>query len=208
MPLHDELHGLLQLIQANPTSFDGLTLGKILHFITCTSHLRDDILLTQPTTQPATAAPDVLPPSVATFLGAVLGIPQPFVDRCWTIFRNTVWDNDEQFIHQDLDGIFRQHGLPFGISTCIHNSCNHVVLTSLSYLASQTLYPPQHTCPDCSRDENPGRITKSEQRQAVLYTLDRGAIPVYSVHLYCDSKCRSDLLTATVVFIVLLYYRV
>lgn len=55
---------------------------------------------------------------------------------------------------------------------------------------SRTLYPPQHTCinPSCERCQSGHLLKKEEQRQAVLYTLDKGAIPVRSVHLYCDSE--------------------
>jgi CxC5 like cysteine cluster associated with KDZ transposases len=55
---------------------------------------------------------------------------------------------------------------------------------------SRTLYPPQHTCtnPSCERSKSGHLLKKEEQRQAVLYTLDKGAIPVRSVHLYCDSE--------------------
>jgi hypothetical protein len=56
---------------------------------------------------------------------------------------------------------------------------------------SRTLYPPQHTCtnPSCERSQSGHLLKKEEQRQAVLYTFDKGAIPVRSVHLYCDSEC-------------------
>ena len=55
---------------------------------------------------------------------------------------------------------------------------------------SRTLYLPQHTCinPSCERCQSGHLLKKEEQRQAVLYTLDKGAIPVRSVHLYCDSE--------------------
>lgn len=62
---------------------------------------------------------------------------------------------------------------------------------SLMRLAdSRTLYPPQHTCTNssCERSQSGQLLKKEEQRQAVLYTLDKGAIPVRSVHLYCDSE--------------------
>ncbi|KAF8219601.1 hypothetical protein L208DRAFT_1339007, partial [Tricholoma matsutake] len=34
-------------------------------------------------------------------------------------------------------------------------------------------------------------LKKEEQQQAVLYTLDKGALPVCSVHLYC-STCNTN----------------
>jgi len=39
---------------------------------------------------------------------------------------------------------------------------------------------------DC-RHRNKGlALKKVEQLQAVLYTLDCGALPVWSIHLYCE----------------------
>ena len=60
---------------------------------------------------------------------------------------------------------------------------------------SRTLYPPQHTCinPICERSQSGHLLKKEEQCQAILYTLDKGAIPVRSVHLYCDSELASSL---------------
>jgi hypothetical protein len=57
-------------------------------------------------------------------------------------------------------------------------------------LASCTLYPPSHTCrkPHCSRTSKGLLLTKAEAQQCVLYTLDQGLIPVYSVQLYCEGR--------------------
>lgn len=41
----------------------------------------------------------------------------------------------------------------------------------------------------CSRASKGFKLQRCEARQAILYTIDRGAIPIYSVHLKCDS-CR------------------
>jgi len=38
----------------------------------------------------------------------------------------------------------------------------------------------------CRRTGRGLALNKAEQRQAVLYTLDKGALPVWSVHLYCE----------------------
>lgn len=53
----------------------------------------------------------------------------------------------------------------------------------------QTIYPPFHYCqnPDCERASKGLSLKKEETRRAVLFTLDNGAIPVYSIHLYCTS---------------------
>jgi hypothetical protein len=56
-------------------------------------------------------------------------------------------------------------------------------------LASRTLYPPQYSCskPGCPRTKNGLLLKKEEVRQVVLYTLDSGALPAYSIHLSCQA---------------------
>ncbi|KAF8240688.1 hypothetical protein L208DRAFT_1231955, partial [Tricholoma matsutake] len=51
-----------------------------------------------------------------------------------------------------------------------------------------TLYPPQHTCSNVSCPWNQtGKLLKQhEQWKGVLYTFDRRACPICSVHLYCE----------------------
>lgn len=53
----------------------------------------------------------------------------------------------------------------------------------------RSIYPEQRYClnPDCQRTQKGLSLKKAEQRQAVLYTLDNGPLPVWSVHLYCES---------------------
>lgn len=62
-------------------------------------------------------------------------------------------------------------------------------MATLSGFFSCTLYPPHHTCTNasclCSRSGK--LLKKEEQRQGVLYTLDKGALPICSVHLYCHA---------------------
>jgi hypothetical protein len=55
-------------------------------------------------------------------------------------------------------------------------------------LAADTLYPPQHSCiqPGCSRAARGLCLKKMHYWRVVLYTLDRGAVPAYSVSLYCE----------------------
>ncbi|KAG2355186.1 hypothetical protein BDR07DRAFT_1543642 [Suillus spraguei] len=48
------------------------------------------------------------------------------------------------------------------------------------------LYPPQQTCFSLGCT-NMKKLMRAEQRPAILYTLDRGPIATYSVHLKCDA---------------------
>jgi hypothetical protein len=54
--------------------------------------------------------------------------------------------------------------------------------------ASHTIYPLQQTCENihCPKRLKCNTLKKAEQREAVLYTLDKGALPAYVVHLYCE----------------------
>lgn len=55
-------------------------------------------------------------------------------------------------------------------------------------LVSDSIYPPVHICTmiGCHRTGRGLALNKAEQRQALLYTLAKGALPVWSVHLYCE----------------------
>ncbi|KAJ7587636.1 hypothetical protein C8J56DRAFT_786389, partial [Mycena floridula] len=57
------------------------------------------------------------------------------------------------------------------------------------FTAIQSLYPSEGCCANhsCQRFGTGAQLKKAEQRQAILYTLDDGALPVWSVHLYCDA---------------------
>lgn len=44
---------------------------------------------------------------------------------------------------------------------------------------------------DCMRNNKGKMLRKSEQRQAVLFTLDQGVLPAWSVHLYCEGSYNS-----------------
>ncbi|KAF8056266.1 hypothetical protein FPV67DRAFT_650208 [Lyophyllum atratum] len=143
----------------------GLGLRQLLQFVTLVSTLRDDILLVQPAYVSAADPPEILPPTVKIFLGNSCNITGECVDDCWETLRSTIWHGVDVNINKE----FAQHGHLLGLS-------------------ARTLYPPQHTClkASCSRNQKGQLLKKAEQRQAMLYT-DQGPLPVYAVHLYCES---------------------
>ncbi|KAF8233444.1 hypothetical protein L208DRAFT_1266778, partial [Tricholoma matsutake] len=51
-----------------------------------------------------------------------------------------------------------------------------------------TLYPPQHSCiqSGCPHASRGHCLKKTYYWRVVLYTLDCGAVPAYSVSLYCE----------------------
>ncbi|KAF8890918.1 hypothetical protein BD779DRAFT_1610685 [Infundibulicybe gibba] len=162
---------LKHIVQLNDLC-PGITLSQIYLFIRLARQLKNDIVLVQPasesellTSQPARA----LPPSIKIFLQKACEIPYDYVDGCWDILKEHVW-YASLASSEEIEKAFSQHGHGLG-------------------LTFQTLYPPQHTCTNtsCSRNMKGQLLTKAEQRQVVLYTLSDGAIPAYSVHLYCES---------------------
>jgi hypothetical protein len=117
MSAEGDLEGILALIQANSEALKGLTLGNILRFVSLAAGLKNDILLAQPASHPASEAPEALPPSVEAFLGSSCNIPKEFVDGCWAILRGTIWNSDD-ITHTDPEALFQEHGHKSGIGTC------------------------------------------------------------------------------------------
>ncbi|KAF8219141.1 hypothetical protein L208DRAFT_1342983 [Tricholoma matsutake] len=149
-----------------------LSVSQVQQFISLASRLKDNILLAQPSSVLAFDPPDVLPPTVSTFLQNRCGISMACVEACWDTLKTTIWHHDAQ----SLEDIFR-----FYDSLCYY------------FPVACTLYPLQHTCtnPSCSCSRMGKLLKKEEQQQAVLYTMDKGALPVHSVHLYCD-ECKTN----------------
>ncbi|KAJ7939533.1 hypothetical protein B0H13DRAFT_1941214, partial [Mycena leptocephala] len=144
-----------------------LTLTQTLTFIRLLSLLKDDIILAQPYYIPTTEAPLVLPASITAFVAESTGIHIDAITGCWDILKEDIWASPTpEQTNQDDESLFEHHGWSRGI-------------TSLS------LYPPSHECTNsmCNR-VNP--LKKAECRQAVVYTLDKGVRPAWSIHLYCE----------------------
>ncbi|KAF8074791.1 hypothetical protein FPV67DRAFT_1408151 [Lyophyllum atratum] len=159
VPLRD----LLTLTQSFPT----ITLREINVFITLVSRLKHDILLTQPASM--TGVPVHLPLSVKIFLENACSLNRTCVESCWSLLKDYIW-NGKQTV--DAVDLFRKFGHLHGYTI-------------------ESLYPPlkDHRCtaPACTRTGRGKAMKKYETRHAVLYTLDRGALPVYSNHLYCEA---------------------
>lgn len=184
-----DLLGLLQLLKDNPVAFRSLNIIKIIRFSTLAARLKDDIILAQPPDHIASEPPLFLPRSIAMFLGAASGIPEDILPDCWRILRGTIW-YEKDLLREDREASFRKHGYGLGLSAyCIFFvSCS---ANQLDTLASRTFYPPVHTCtsPHCKKQVAGIQLQKAQQRQVVFYTLDQGALPAYSVHLYCEGPC-------------------
>ncbi|KAF8228395.1 hypothetical protein L208DRAFT_1488337, partial [Tricholoma matsutake] len=90
------------------------------------------------------------------------------VGLLWDELRQLIWGT-YTFVAPRLDLVILKYGHDLG-------------------LAADMLYPPQHSCvqPGCSRACRGLCLKKTYYRRAVLYTLGHGAVPAYSVSLYCE----------------------
>ncbi|KAG1764681.1 hypothetical protein EV702DRAFT_105775 [Suillus placidus] len=60
-------------------------------FLRCASQLKDDILQPQPDTISVVVAPEVLPPSINTFLTEKATLSEDAVDVLWGITKDLIW---------------------------------------------------------------------------------------------------------------------
>jgi len=112
-----ELEVLLQRLKEHD-ALCFLSLSKVVQFVTRAAALKRDIMQPQPLSVPVDQAPNHLPPSVSHFLADSLGIPPDYMEGCWTIFKDLVWDypSAEETKHADMDA-FKVHGRKRGLST-------------------------------------------------------------------------------------------
>ena len=97
-----QLQDMVLLTEQNPE----LSFDQVQQFISLASRLKDDILLTQLVFDP----PDVLPPTVSTFLQLQksCGISVDCVEACWNILKSTIW-NDAHNLEDSLIRDFAAH---------------------------------------------------------------------------------------------------
>jgi hypothetical protein len=172
--LVQQLHGL-------SFSFQGVKWKQIVDFVTFASRLKDPILLAQPAGVSVTEPPDVLPPSVAAFLGSSCSLTPLAVENCWKILKTTVW----KYTECKVETAFAEHGVKHGLSK--HGYFTIFIVYNCQ-LASHTFYPPRQTCQNvgCAQHAKGQPLKKAEPREVAFYTQNEGVLPAYSVHLYCD----------------------
>jgi hypothetical protein len=103
---------LVRQLRGLSLPFQSLKWKQIVDFFTFVSRLKDPILLAQPAGVSVTEAPDVLPPSVATFLGGSCNITVSAVTHCWKILQMTIWTYTES----DVEAAFAEHGVKHSLS--------------------------------------------------------------------------------------------
>jgi hypothetical protein len=156
-------------------------------FFSTTVRLKDDILLAQPADHRPINPPDILPRAVVILLSRICDISESAVGDYWDRFKEDVWhSSDLQLWDSAVEALFSTYGQDLGFRA--YSTPTDKVVIMCKTASSRTLYPPQHICINeaCSRSARGLRLQKAESRQAVLYTLSEGALPVWVVHLYCE----------------------
>ncbi|KAH9835606.1 uncharacterized protein C8Q71DRAFT_709438 [Rhodofomes roseus] len=158
---------ILAHLADQPGLIESLSLPGLVKFIIHASALKNDIILTQPSRHDPEQVPEYLSATITEYLASVADITVEQVAQCWAVLRGIAWDPDEV------------------------KSWRVVIAHVL--LASRPLYPPTHFCTTagCLRNINHVPLKKSESRQVALFTLANGAVPAWSVHLYCEG-CRTN----------------
>ncbi|KAG0696840.1 hypothetical protein DFH29DRAFT_812545 [Suillus ampliporus] len=157
------------MLQAELSPGSPLTFSSLFRFMTLASTLRNNILLVQAASHPSNTAPDFISPAINLFLAACCDLSESDVDVYWKVLKDVMWHSDgDIFGIKDMFPLFANHGRQYGITP-------------------RALYPPHQTCltEGCPAHAKASVLKKAEQRQIVLYTLDRGPIATYSIHLYC-----------------------
>ena len=185
------MEALLEQLQ-NHDGLRQLSLAQIISFVNCASMLKRDIMQPQTPSTSGDEAPKYLPPSVSHFLSESLGIPNRYMEDCWTIFKDVVWDHPSaEESKQADDEAFKVHGQKRGLSedTIYHLSSESTTHNDIISVA-KTIYPDPCICinPLCAHATKRMPMKKEEQRRVVIFTIADGACPAWSIHLYCASE--------------------
>ena len=110
MSLH--LRDVVNLSQEYPQ----LSFHQVHQFILLASKLKDDILLAQPSSILAFDPPDIIPPTINTFLQHACKLSVDCVDTCWKTLKYTIWD-DANSLEDSTIHDFAAHGYSLGLCT-------------------------------------------------------------------------------------------
>jgi hypothetical protein len=109
-----------------------LSLPQVLQFLRLSSYLKDDILLCQPVDVSVDCAPNVLPPSIASFLSEATNIPLSHIDTCWSVLKDDAWIYPTAAeVDQEDEKAFMDHGWARGL--CDYHSI-HLPLVVLTLI--------------------------------------------------------------------------
>jgi hypothetical protein len=103
-----------------PDTFEQPSLTKIFQYLTVAAKLKDDILLTQPSSHPAAKPPDVLPSGIVTLLSRTCDLPESAVISCWETLKDDVWHQNIFLTPDDSrEALFQKYGEDIGFRVYI-----------------------------------------------------------------------------------------
>ena len=106
----------LQDVVTLSQEYPQLSFNQVHQFILLASKMKDDILLAQPSSILAIDPPDILPPTITTFLQHACDLSADCVDTCWKTLKYTIWD-DANNLKDNTVQDFAVHGHSLGLCT-------------------------------------------------------------------------------------------
>ncbi|KAF8238014.1 hypothetical protein L208DRAFT_1244754, partial [Tricholoma matsutake] len=91
------------------------TFGQVQQFIALASKLKDDILLAQPSSVFMLDPPEILPPTISTFLQISCSISVDCVYACWEALKSTIWNDVNHVEDSHITQDFATYGHPLGL---------------------------------------------------------------------------------------------
>lgn len=91
-----DINEFLKLASLFPETVNEDLLFKISSFLLYAPRFKNDILLAQPSTWPATEPPLFLPQSVSTLLSSLCESDSESINKLWFYLKDTVWHYDER----------------------------------------------------------------------------------------------------------------
>jgi len=94
-----------------------ISFNKLLQYGRLVSHLKNDILLSQPLDQSNISnPPEILPPTIATFLSVALDIPAENMQDGWDVLKEFLWNCPKvPLLDEDYEA-FKVFGWELGLS--------------------------------------------------------------------------------------------
>ena len=85
------MDGLFQYLLQQPAVLHIPSLQQLFQFIHVVFSIKDEILLTLPSTHPRNNPPATLPPTLTQFLSAGCHLTEAQVSDAWSLFKDAVW---------------------------------------------------------------------------------------------------------------------
>ena len=122
------VNDFIELAKLYPDVLNHETLYKIFSFLLYAPRFKNDILLAQTSSWPASDPPLFLPQSVEILLSHLCNIDQESTGRLWLYLKDAVWVYAEKA--KDLDERFKLYGKDLGFCESRHHLQFRLILMS------------------------------------------------------------------------------